>query len=133
MSADLLREAATTLRERAEAATPGPWSHYPDTFRTDIPVHRLGSNAAQDAGGVGDVGLTPAEHPHGFADAAYIATVHPGVGLALADWLDDVAAELEQVRCHLVAAFGDDKADDYMPDVPAKTLTLARLIVGRQS
>jgi hypothetical protein len=124
MSADLLRKAAEILRKRAEAATPGPWSHYPDTFRSDMPVHRLGSNAAQNAGGIGDVGLTPAEHAHGLADAAYIATMHPGVGLALADWLDSVA-RVDLGRGQRETHVSCDADCDVV-----RAATLARLIVG---
>ena len=78
MSADRLREAARVLRERAEAATPGPWRSVQgasgDLWWVELP------NTA-------DVALDL----HG-ENATYIATMHPGVGLALADWLDDIAA-----------------------------------------
>ena len=76
MSAEKLREAAKALRERAEAATGDEWEHFPDglVWRTD------------------DVPGDPTCAAAQVEDAAYIATMHPGVGLALADWLDDVAA-----------------------------------------
>lgn len=75
MSAARLREAARVLRERAEAATPGPW----EMFRDPIGIH-------VESGG--ERGL--------IADAVYIATMHPGVGLALADWLDTAANNAER-------------------------------------
>ena len=88
MSADRLREAARVLRERAEAATPGPWLH--------IPASVCGPGTL-GGGMTGD----PEEHvymgnQHPPEDAAYIATMHPGVGLALADWLDTAANNAER-------------------------------------
>ena len=76
MSADKLREAAKVLRERAEAATPGPWV-------------QNGNNGIHTR--VGACVATTAQHNDGRrkADAVYLHTMHPGVGLALADWLDD--------------------------------------------
>ena len=71
MTAQTLRDAAKMLRERAEACDPwqgdddhGSWA---DEYRTD--------------GGNG-------------TDAALIRVMHPGVGLALADWLDEEAARI---------------------------------------
>lgn len=74
MSADRLREAAKVLRERAEAATA------PDE------MHPYGNRALP--------ALPASAHPDevrgllGGTWGDYYATVHPGVGLALADWLD---------------------------------------------
>jgi hypothetical protein len=36
-------------------------------------------------------------HEQGAADATYIAALHPGVGKALADWLDSAAVDAEQI------------------------------------
>ena len=78
--AERLRAAATRLREVAGAATPGPWF--------------------LDKGG--DTGVYTAPRPspasqdiawsHSPDVEAYIALMHPPVALALADWLDDLAA-----------------------------------------
>ena len=70
MSADLLRRAATVLRERAEDAAPGPWEVSWGAVRGPE-QHAVASPARRD-------GL-------------YIATMDPIVGLALADWLDRAA------------------------------------------
>lgn len=80
MSSDKLRSAAKTLRQRAEAATSSPWvkSYWTDHAMEREPVVAGGHGAyivAKVAGG----------------DAAYIATMHPGLGLALAAWLDVMA------------------------------------------
>lgn len=77
-----LREAARVLRERSEAATPGPWESGPC-------AGCLGTDHAHDAtpvvmGGRGRYIVAKVGGP----DAAYIATMHPVVGLALANWLD---------------------------------------------
>lgn len=97
MSADRLRAAAKTLRERAGAATPpadpqpggwmgssvdgttwlfgGPAEH---GYRTTTIMHT-------------DESCDECYGPDGD-DMDYIATMHPGVALALADWLDAEAA-----------------------------------------
>ena len=77
MSADLLREAATILRERAEAATLGPWR--------DIPMGSEGSTIIADPPAAKPSIITSrrvGRFPE-FADAMYAATVQPAVGLAL--------------------------------------------------
>lgn len=80
--AERLRAAATRLREVAGGATPGPWVagvrcvwglHSDDEIVVD--------------GEDGDGGVLRE------ADADYIAIMHPPVALALAFWLDDLAAE----------------------------------------
>ena len=98
MSADKLREAAKVLRERAEAATPGPWYWEPPS-PDDWPSadESLMSSGAASKHGGDEVVLSGWGHDASGisgsdADRAYIATMHPGVGLALADWLDAEAA-----------------------------------------
>lgn len=76
MSAARLREAAKVLRERAEAAMPGPWF-----------LDRDGA-----AGVYTEPDPTPTSKDiawsHSLGVEAYIAMMHPPVALALADWLD---------------------------------------------
>ena len=82
MSANRLREAARVLRERAEVATPGPW--------TVAGPYKSGAlYLAND-----DIGATVAkfETPRRDENVRFIATLHPGVALALADLLDAEAA-----------------------------------------
>lgn len=86
--AERLRAAATRLREVAEAATPGPWF--------------------LDKGG--DTGVYTAPRPtpasediawsHSPDVEAYIATMHPGVALALAGWLDGEAGFMDRLGEH---------------------------------
>lgn len=82
MSAETLREAAKVLRERAEAATPGPW-------------------AADQRGGVTGrfAGMTEViSESTDQSHADFIATMHPGVALALADVFERVANRADQIE-----------------------------------
>lgn len=74
MSAAELRKAAETLRKRAGACEP-----------TD--------GDETSASWADEYNAKAHEREHGYysADIAYIATVSPAVGAALADWLDDAA------------------------------------------
>lgn len=88
--ADTIRRAATVLRERAQAAhwaSPSPWAV------TDEHVVRCADRMI-----VADRSDT--DHPAERADLPYIATVHPGVGLALADWLDSAAERWDTIRAY---------------------------------
>lgn len=96
MSADILRRAAALMRERAEAATDGGYG-----WRLgDLP----GANevwANRDAAGwdafmvaTTTTRLNPNPGARGHADAQHIASWHPGVALAVADWLDIAADAL---------------------------------------
>ena len=98
MSADKLREAAKVLRERAKAATPGPWYWEPPS-PDDWPSadeSLMSSGAASKHGGdevvLSGWGYDASGISGSDADRAYIATMHPGVGLLVAGWLDDAAA-----------------------------------------
>lgn len=87
--ADELRTAAEKLRETAIAAGGSGW--IADHYSEGTIVRPSGSEvslfvlAADGARAVGTPCVTP---PIG----AHIALMHPGVGLALADWLDKEAA-----------------------------------------
>ena|SRR5690606_5605766 len=110
MSADRLREAAKVLRERAEAASEGPWWD----IRAGLP--------GTDAEWIVDsdptfIASTHIDSDRGKSDATYIATMHPGVGLALADWLDADA----------------DLSDDMDMPCEDEAVRLAGLILGSKS
>ena len=85
MTAELLREAAALMRERAEAATAGPWE------------------AEQGASGgwwieapytatIADIDIDHSVP----ADAEHIASWHPAVALEVAGFLDFAAAYADQ-------------------------------------
>lgn len=79
---EVLRRAATLMRERAAAAVPGPW-------RIDNEIH---AEAIYSANGTDVVsgGRWGGEASvfNDTADAIHIASWHPAVALAVADWLD---------------------------------------------
>ena len=126
-SADELRAAAARLRGLASAASTDPHSNRPTVswefltkkpeFPTDFPPH--GRLIAPDSEGRnrdlihGGGGGTRAHSPWMFeAHGAYIAAMHPGVGKALADWLE------------YEAEFGTD------PGIDPAALTVAHVILG---
>lgn len=75
---ETIREAAALMRQRAVAATDGPWIAAGDGL---VWAERPGDPVS---------GSTEPE------DAEHIAAWHPAVALAIADWLDDAAAREEQ-------------------------------------
>ena len=118
MSADRLREAARVLRERAEAATSPPWEARP------------GPLEGHWVAGLGGMPCRPIPGLIEDEDAAYIATMHPGVGLALADWLDGAASNAEFMQ----AVIDTGRADN--PDASlarTKADDVADLILGSAS
>jgi hypothetical protein len=78
-----LRQAAKLMRERAEAATEGPWRAKRHRDRR--------SYVSSCSGACWDVAYPLTE------DARHIAGMHPGVALAVADWLDRLA---DPVYCY---------------------------------
>ena len=102
VSAVLLRKVDETLRERAKAAAPGPWLGADDggVWRPTVPTRTV-----VEDGYVAGV------------NATYIATMHPGVGLALAEWLDAMG------RMIYGTSKGDVPGEDY-------ALAVARLIAS---
>jgi hypothetical protein len=98
-----LRAAAERLRQAATTATPGPW-HVTVCGPNDDDAYVVSPSRpvviAEEPAGAG-----------GQQDAAFIAAMHPGVGLALADWLDAVSSDigdhsecLGKARCELASA-----------------------------
>ena len=80
MSAELLREAAALMRERADAATPGPWFVATTLDGTSLAVCR-------------QKGLSLVADRPTDPDAAHIASWHPEVAKAVADLLDAFAGD----------------------------------------
>ena len=110
MSADLLRRAAALMRERAKAASPAPWWVH-DANDCDV---WWGDQAAvravdQDARALRPL-MTDAEVEATWdrastvigndvdraEDAEHIASWHPAVALAVADWLEADATIIER-------------------------------------
>lgn len=78
---DRLREAARVLRQRAWAATPGPWIAEYSKPSGHCVIDAESTNCLDS--------VARATHFRDSRDARFIATMHPGVALALADWLDE--------------------------------------------
>ena len=95
-AADRFREAAALLRGLVEAATPGPWIAEYSKKSGHCVIDAESQNALDS--------VVRATHFRDVGDAAYIATMHPGVGLALASWLD-LAADDHDAGCTV-----DDRA-----------------------
>ena len=74
VSAEVLREASALMRTRAEGASAGPWKRF---------------GMAGVAGADWEIGCAT------NADALHIASWHPAVALAVADWLDACALVTE--------------------------------------
>jgi hypothetical protein len=94
-SAEVIRSAAAMMRERARAATPGRWQ---------AGVNPRGVFIEQTSGHhlVAEVGWCPSHRLQQIPEAEHIASWHPLVALAVADWLDNAALEsdaLEAAGC----------------------------------
>lgn len=91
------------MRERAEAATPGPWRYNPDKHFREQGTCRFSEAvftgpAGKTATAVALTGET--DDPQGMADAAHIAAWHPLVAAAVADWLEAAAERGEESGLH---------------------------------
>lgn len=83
------------LREAASKATPGPWEadHSPDRFHTDVVYGRYQSGTPDH---IAIVGGSELEQQN--ADAAYIALLSPDRIAALLSRLEELEAELNDMR-----------------------------------
>lgn len=123
--ADTLRTAATKLRALATTATAGPWRE------ADTHLGQYGHTATVLSGSGNDTALrawlpSMSQEPwdetrNVWADAAYIAAMHPGVGLLLAEWLGSVADSLQKIQ-----DAGADPAAYVHPNV----IAIARVLLG---
>lgn len=88
--ADELRAAATRLRELAVAVPAPPWK--PGGIGDYGWTIHIGDTTSRDWTSID----TRMDDEQGRALARFIAAMHPGIGAALADWLDTVADLHEQ-------------------------------------
>ena len=95
-AAETLRRAASLMRKRAEAASTGPWKSWQEGRD-----HRGGDSFIQstDEPDNTDLYVTVGRnyHPKWSADQDYVASMHPGVGMAVAEWLE-TEAHMADVR-----------------------------------
>lgn len=129
MSAELLREAAELLREQAEATdTRGAWEVGQRYLRDGDwirPVYDEDGTVCEIHEGNAN------EAPKSCkALAEHIASWHPVVALAVADWLDSAARTYE-------ALAGDKTSIQYLTPQSVPTMTeawaVARAYLGRES
>jgi hypothetical protein len=124
--AALLRAAAQHLRGLATdpELTPGPWRHDPDTYWNRSPFFEQEYVSAGPAREIACVaGTGPDGTPGAAANAAYIATVHPRVGEALADWLETEARQ----EAYTLAEFG------HRGGASPHALAIARQILAQET
>lgn len=115
MSASRLREAAALMRERAEAARAGRWSIAtssltPDGHLVVAEWEHAPKRVATCSGSLPEGNLLNAEH---------IASWHPAVALAVADWLD-----------HEAQIADEDAADGYSMGPRYPGLLVANAYLG---
>jgi hypothetical protein len=138
VSIETLRRAAALMRERAEAATPGPWAADPDTWHPHghpLGYRRVVSGEPNPISGIRmphlhTATLVPPGSPEdraAMADAEHIASWHPAVALASAKALDEAADAYEEISGPNV--LGDADADPLL----AALIAQARAYLGEQS
>lgn len=117
MSAQLPWRAATLLRNRASdarsAAGDGPWNAGDPAW---CDPHGFTYTVACSEGEAAHASWEECQH--------YIAAMHPGVGLALADLLDAVAEHVASHQCEAECAYPDGC------DITLRAVDLARRVVG---
>lgn len=119
MSADILRRAAALMRERAGAATQGAWRF--ETAPNGFSPMVIGGGMA-----VADT----FDKPH-LSDAKHIASWHPTVALAVADWLDTAGADIWAHGPLCECGTGCDACDDNLWEPHARAaLVVARTYLG---
>jgi len=91
VSAETLRRSASLMRERAEAATEGPWTTHESHGRdyTDEGWSYFSVNADKSAHvTVAELNSEEPFRDDPRPDLEHIASWHPAVALAVADWLE---------------------------------------------
>lgn len=103
------------MRERAQAATPGPWIADQSEIYRD---HGVGDWVAET--------LNTDGHYITEANSAHIASWHPTVALAVADWFDIHGGGLERAGARGIG-FCDSPADTM------QALAVARAYLGEEA
>lgn len=128
-AAEDLRAAASLLRDYlVSAATDGPWHvvEY-DNYTRDTYEFDAGLGSTPDSPDIAGHGCEGGGFDR-LCDAQYAAAMHPGVGAALADWLDVAYAH---VRADYVCC--DSGADRCYESGTPQALAVARAILGSRS
>lgn len=122
MSAEILREAAALMRERAEAATEGICPEW-----TRVAVRHIARNCDMECYHEDADPMVAKYHADDdyrqtwdrYDDAEHIASWSPDVALAVADWLEEVHVNLSTYNATTATAH--------------RALTVARAYLGRDS
>lgn len=88
-----IRTAAGRMRQTALAATPGPWQHMCMGSEGCLVLRATGTLRERGRGRVAKFGQKDWQTDH--LDATYVTGMHPLVALAVADWLEDVADDVD--------------------------------------
>lgn len=125
MSAEVLRRAAALMRERAEAATDAGYGWQLADLPGANEVWADRDAAGHDAFMVATTAtrLNPNLGVTGHADAAHIASWHPGVALFAAEWLEQAADWREENP-------GEVDPDPDLTEVNDPALVFARAYLG---
>ena len=130
ISAEVLRRAAAKMRERAEAATPGPWE-----FRPRRGFQSVNENPAT-IGFLDTAGYFAMLREGTWAtenDMGYVASWHPVVALAVADWLRTAAMDIWAHGPLCECGTGCDTCDDNLWEPHARrALAVARAYLNEQ-
>lgn len=92
MSAGLLRRAAALMRERAQDATPSPWTPWGDR---SAPYNGPLDPPPPDYWRISQPDELAHIDTETEADAEHVASWHPDVALAVANWLDGEATLID--------------------------------------
>lgn len=125
----VVRRAAELMRERAAAATPGPWLGVNGKFNDgEWPCVITAQGDPKDSQtwllGAGNGGVNRE------ADVTYVGSMHPLVALAVADLLEEVARQYDAPPCDSPggACSRCDRRDDFND-----ALRLAWAYLGKES
>ncbi|WP_035796393.1 hypothetical protein [Kitasatospora mediocidica] len=140
--AEQLTAAAARVREFAAIATPGPWrphdTHLGEYGHTaTVLTDREELNATELVAWLPTMGHKPwNEDRNVWANSAWMALMHPAVGAALADWLDDEARAHEAAEQAAANVFHDDpgnRAAWIAAQTNESALAVARQLLGGAS
>lgn len=115
--AETLRSAATLMRDRAQAATPGPWKAHGQhgDWYVSSPAFGQVSTGINEEPSLPEFLMIERDR----RDAEYIASMHPLLGMALTEWLEAAAALID------AQVFPERE-----PEMEKYPLAVARIILG---
>lgn len=118
-----LRTAADLMRQRATAATMGPWK--PMVLGSEGYLVLADWGTVRDRGRYRIARFGMKDWDTDKADAEYVASMHPGVALKIADWLEAVAASYAELEPGYQAFLAGDAGGD-----PDPIVAIARAYLG---